>query len=202
MLQSGLMGNDKHAEATLDYLIAMRKEVQEIIKANKTFGFSDKSRIFYKKQYLSGAQMYGPRIERYILQKIGLDSVRISEDRGDGRNSHGDCFEIKVSYRSNLGGSFNFLQFRLWQNLKGYCLIAVDTANNFQDYIFYLNTEEVAFEIGKLGGLCHLSQESSKFNVNKEHRLTLQKSYDWSRWLRNYHVKNITELKKIMKASN
>ena len=62
-------------------------------------------------------QSYGGKIEKRLIAELGLEKVPAGQDRGDARMKETDFhIEIKASLVDQMD-NFNFLQFRLWQNV-------------------------------------------------------------------------------------
>jgi len=187
-------------EARTDYLLSMLEEVRQAAKKDARFGFDGSINYVFKRLSLLSSQMYGPRAEKYLIERLGVIKVPSLEDRGDFKTKRGAYFENKISYPS-ITGTFNFLQFRPHQKLDGCLLTAIDKVNGYKPYFFLLSKEQAVYELDRLGGLCHLNKESALLNTNIEYRITLDPNTgNWNRWINNYSVEDFSCLKKQLNS--
>lgn len=184
-------------EARFDYINSAMRERQVVAKQQPTKYFDEPSNFVMKYFRTLPSQMYGIRMQEYFRYHTDLIKVLDAQDRGDGVTSNGSHVEIKNSFISNVSNSYNFLQFRLWQKLAGYCLNAVDA--NYNMHLFYLTPKQAADEVAKLGGTCHVVSSKVKTNKYKETRLTLDTN-NFKRWDENYGVDNLECMKNLLKT--
>lgn len=138
MINTDYEGDSKEVEARINYLISQKYIMEKLVRGDKNFGIGDKPHVYFKKLYLTKSQIYGPRLEWYMANKVNLPSVKSEEDRGDVVNKYGNYFEIKSAF-VNKQGQFSLLQLRPWQKLDGYCCLVIDPKQDFKHFLFFFN---------------------------------------------------------------
>lgn len=190
-------GTEKEQEAKIDKYNQDKRDRLRMVLNDPRFGFDDPPRLFFKKMYTFNPQLYGPRIQNWLIEKAELDKVDTAKERGDASNSLKAYFEFKASYKTPRN-SFNFIQVRRHHKVHGYCFIAIDPDKEFEETYFYLTRDQALYEAYNIGSSAH-GKDGDPANKKPEKKLSIREgTLDYARWMRMYRVPDFEILKKIL----
>lgn len=103
--------------------------------------------------------MYGPLLEKYIIQKFNFTKNKADDCSGDC-TKNGINYEIKVSLGGAHHNKFNYVQIRPSQNCDMYILTAYHLSSGNVDtlgelYIFRISKNDIKNIILLYGGYAH-----------------------------------------------
>lgn len=150
---------------------------------------------FFLLTYFMNAQRKAKEIELKFLDLLGGVAVPASKGRGDGLVS-GKYYELKTS-TTNKDNKLNIRQIRPWQNVDYYLCSYIDELCVSKSKIYRLTKDEMHYEIDKIGGFTHGTNQANKNNKNIEYSITLpvykDDHTDVSRWNERYWYNDLYE---------
>ena len=139
------------------------------------------------------SQSYGPKIEKKLIKKFGFKKVKKSLGEGDlevvektkfslyPNFKVGEKMELKVSFLTSEGASYNFIQLRPYEVFDYYLFLTIDCEDDFKINWYLLNKKDVVSENFTLNAI-HGTKKSVSQNVNVEYKLNVKKNS-------NHHTK-------------
>lgn len=179
------MVSGKEIDEAIKILDTVREEAQE----DNEYGFDDDWKTFMKKMRVLTPQASGIRMQNYIFRKLGWTKLPSTLNKGDVKNSLGQCFEVKVTTITTSNKSANIVQIRLWQNVSGYHVFVIDSTKDYGLTHFQLSKSEMKKEVESCASRAHGTKEAVKMNENVEWAIHFRwqkgdETYD--RWMEDY----------------
>lgn len=163
--------------------------IRHKIRENKNFGFKYKIEDFLLFMNFVSPQIYGTRIQNYIINALELNKINSNLDRGDYFDKYGKYGEIKSTLNNynDEKSNLHLVQIRLYQNIDEYLIFYgnVKNLNNIKFDIFKLSKEQMIEEKEKL----KMSSAHMVKNIEnkKEYRTSIKtNSESYKRWKEKY----------------
>jgi hypothetical protein len=151
-------------EELFNLLYSRRTEIM----GDHHWGFDLDEKDFVYGMSILSSQSYGPRLEKYVKEKLLAEKIKASEDLGDFR-VFDKSLECKCSIITPTNNKLNFAQVRLWQPIDFYIGVAYDLRDDGYERIIYLLThDEMNEQVKKYGGVAHGTKKANKNNDNIE----------------------------------
>lgn len=159
-------------------------KIRELIKKDKDFGDDMEIMDLCKMmKYYTSSQVYGPRLEKKIINALGARKVP-NENHGDMKWKS-RTYEVKASISAEKVATYHFVQIRSFQNV-GYVFLAVDIIEDTVQF-FKLTRSQMIREVERLGSTAHGKDDGT--NKQQEHRITIKKNTKhYDRWLAKYQM--------------
>lgn len=173
------------------------KRVRNLSKGNSRYGFNDDFDTFIMKMMCLTPQSYGARIQKYLIERFGFETIPPKDDAGDLKDQTGEHWELKASIITSTNTALNMVQIRPWQDIYGYYCIAIDTrVSPFKETIFALSKSQMNQELEAMKATsAHGTKTATANNDNVELRLSLNINPDdsnYQRWIETYLKKRMT----------
>lgn len=162
-------------EQDIEKQIARLSKTLELLKQEdmkKDIEQCKNSYLFYTMIANYSVQRKAPLSDKYIINKLGYQSVKASEDRGDAKDNHERYYEFKTSF-TNKENKLNLRQIRLWQDIDFYYCFFINEQDFSRSVAFSLTKEQMAQEVKLLGGATHGTNKANQQNENIEYSITI-----------------------------
>jgi len=167
----------------------IQNEIKRLAILDKELGFDLPFNDFIWVMLQLTSQSYGFRIPNRFMKEFNLEKVSSNLNLGDCKDKNENYYEVKCSLVTVSNPQLNFVQIRLWQKVKGYICITVNTlVDPMKTEIFYLDREQMTKECELMSNSAHGTIEANKNNENKELRFSLSvdpNDFNYIRW-KNY----------------
>lgn len=145
------------------------------------------------------AQQYGPKMEQWLCNKLGWETVSSAEGRGDVKVKDKEIYiEVKTNIRTDVGPGG--LQHRFWQPIDYYLYVHIDDSNSENITVdLYLLTHSQVLEESILVKAVptHGTKAANSLNENIEYSMGVKYgSSDHLRWKDKYKV-SIEDLNRL-----
>ena len=160
-------------------------------------------------------QSYGAKIQKRLIEELGLEKISASEDKGDFVNQFGDHYELKVSLLLKDKAKMNLVQIRPWQDTNYYFIAFGIKNSEVYAFCFSLSHDRMLEELKLMNAFAaHGTKKSLEKNTNIEYRIDLAINSDnehFQRWFTKYRsnfldkdesvhtLKTLEEVKNIFK---
>lgn len=156
----------------------------------------ENSLLFYTVISNYSVQRKAPLSDKYLIRKLGYQSVPASQDCGDACDDTGCYYEFKTSF-TNKGNKLNLRQIRLWQPVDFYYCFFINEEDFSQSLAFILTKEQMEEEAKLLGGATHGTVAANSENKRIEVSITIDvyntKNEANKRWHEKYLSKELME---------
>jgi hypothetical protein len=132
------------------------------------------------------SQSYGPKIEKKIIKNFKFKKIKKSLGQGDleilektkfpfySNFKAGEKIELKVSFLTSEGASYNFIQLRPYEVFDYYLFLTIDCEDDFKINWYLLNKKDVISKNFTLN-VIHGTKQSVSQNTNVEYKLNVKK---------------------------
>lgn len=152
--------------------------------------------LFYTVISNYSVQRKAPLSDKYLIRKLGYQSVSASQNRGDACDKAGHYYEFKTSF-TNKGNKLNLRQIRLWQPVDFYYCFFINEEDFSQSLAFVLTKEQMEEEAKLLGGATHGTAAANSENKHIEISITIDvyniKNEANKRWREKYLSEELME---------
>jgi|GEM_PF-1727314 len=187
------MGNyNKAYYDKIENAFKVNQKIKTESTLDKRYGFDFPFSTFIYSMSILTPQMYGSRLESYIIEKFKLDRVSSKDGLGDFQDSLCQKYELKVSLITVTNNCLNMVQIRPWQGINGYLMIAIDTRSSPVNlYAFQLSKQQLLDELIQLNASsAHGTKKANASNGKIELRMSLKidnNDVDFQRWMSEYY---------------
>ena len=195
---SGLMNNyNKAYYDKIENAFKINQDIKTESTLDKRFGFDFPFSSFIYSMSILTPQMYGARLESYIIEKFKLNRVSAKDGLGDFQDTLCKKSELKISIITVTNNCLNMVQIRPWQDINGYLMIAIDTRSiPVKLYAFNLSKQQLLDELGILNASsAHGTKKANVSNGNIELRMSLKidnNDANFLRWMSKYYNKELS----------
>lgn len=152
--------------------------------------------LYYSATASLSTQKKAPLGDDFLRDKLNMEKVSPSLDRGDAKDSNGIYYEFKTSY-TNEAQNLNMRQIRLWQDVNWYYCIYINEQDLDKSLFFILSKEEMEKEVELCGGFTHGTAVANAVNQHSEYSITIPIYNDnnekTKRWKEKYLSQNLKE---------
>lgn len=168
---------------------------QENMDENQELWKIENANLFYGLIAPNSAQSKAPSSEKFIANKLGVEKIKASLDRGDYYDASNDTYiELKNSF-TNKAEKLNLRQIRLWQEVDFYYCIYIDHDSLNKSAVYVLTKDEMVEEVEIMGGFTHGTIGINAENTHSEYSITLSVKKNSNahkqRWDKKYFDKEL-----------
>ena len=163
---------------------------------NSSIEETDNAQLFYFSTAMLTAQQKAPLGENFLRNKLHMQKVSPSENRGDAVDCNHKYYEFKNSF-TNKGQDLNVRQIRLWQDIDYYYCIYINEEDLDKSLFFVLTKEQMIEEVALCGSYTHGTIIANVDNKNKEYSITIpiynDNNIKTKRWKERYLSQTLKE---------
>ena len=183
-------------QKTLDRAQEIMTLLSSIDNFNISIEETNNAQLFYLSTAMLTAQQKAPLGEKFLRNKLKMQKVSSSEDRGDAVDNNKKYYEFKTSF-TNKDQNLNIRQIRLWQDINYYYCIYINEEELDKSLFFILTKEQMIEEVALCGSYTHGTVVANSVNIHKEYSITIPVYNDnnikTKRWKERYLSQKLKE---------